>query len=128
MLEIEYSVIVPVYNVEIVLERCIVSILGQTIQNFELILVDDGSTDQSGIICDQYQQKDARIKIIHQKNSGVSCARNSGLKIATGKYITFVDSDDYIDTTYLENLNASSADFVIGGFEIEQNETGESKK
>lgn len=90
------SIIVPVYNVEQYLPRCIDSILAQTFQNFELILVDDGSKDKSGEICDEYTKKDNRIIVIHQENKGVNTARNAGLDIATGSYITFVDSDDWI--------------------------------
>lgn len=98
------SVIVPVYNTEIYLERCIDSIISQTYKNLEIILVDDGSTDRSGIICDEYKQKDERIRVVHQKNAGPSAARNCGLDIARGKYIGFVDSDDYIAADMYENL------------------------
>lgn len=112
---VEYSVIVPVYNVEKVLSRCIESILSQTFSNFELILIDDGSTDKSGEICDEYKKKDERIKVIHQNNQGVSKARNVGLDISKGKYIVFVDSDDYVDNIYLESFNGSNADLVISG-------------
>ena len=90
------SIIVPVYNVEKYIERCIKSILNQSFTNFELILVDDGSPDNCGKICDEYKKKDSRIKVIHKKNGGLSDARNAGLNIATGKYIGFVDSDDII--------------------------------
>ena len=113
MQQVEYSVIVPVYNVENVLRRCIDSILGQTVSDFELILIDDGSSDQSGIICDEYKKKDKRVKVIHQKNSGVSSARNKGLDNARGKYIVFVDSDDYIDKRYLEGFENNEVDLVI---------------
>lgn len=115
---VEYSVIVPVYNVEKVLSRCIESILSQTFSNFELILIDDGSTDKSGEICDEYKKKDERIKVVHQKNQGVSKARNVGLDISKGKYIVFVDSDDYVDNIYLESFNGSKADLVISGIRI----------
>lgn len=100
------SIIVPVYNVEQYLSRCIDSILGQTFQDFELILIDDGSSDRSGSICDEYANQDSRIKVIHKKNEGVSIARNKGLDIACGKYITFVDSDDELGTsmTLEENI------------------------
>jgi len=90
------SVIVPVYNVEKYLNRCVDSILAQTYQNLEIILVDDGSPDNCPQICDDYGQKDLRIKVIHKENGGLSSARNAGLDIATGDYIGFVDSDDYV--------------------------------
>ena len=100
------SIIVPVYNVEPYLARCIESILTQTFTDFELILIDDESPDNSGKICDEYAQKDHRIIVIHKRNGGVSSARNQGLDIARGEYITFVDSDDQIGTTttYEENM------------------------
>lgn len=94
---IELSFIVPVYNVENYLPRCIESILKQNICDFELILIDDGSTDKSGVICDWYAQNQKNIKVIHKKNEGLSEARNCGLSSASGVYILFVDSDDYID-------------------------------
>ena len=90
------SVIVPVYNVEAFLPVCIDSILTQTLQDLELILIDDGSPDRCGAICDEYAVTDPRVKVIHQKNSGVSAARNAGLKVASGAYIGFVDPDDWI--------------------------------
>ena len=93
---IKISVIVPVYNVEKYLPRCIDSILNQTFTDFELILVDDGSTDNSGQICDTYAEKDSRVKVVHKKNGGVSKARNVGLDNVLGKYITFCDSDNSI--------------------------------
>lgn len=98
------SVVVPVYNVVDYLPRCIDSILAQTFSDFELILVDDGSTDSCGAICDDYAQKDSRIVIIHKENGGVSKARNAGIDIAVGEYISFVDSDDYIKPDFLETL------------------------
>ena len=98
------SVIVPVYKVERYLPRCIESILAQTYTNFELILVDDGTPDRSGIICDRYAEKDSRIKVIHKENGGVSSARNAGIDIAQGEWITFIDSDDWVSTKYLEVL------------------------
>lgn len=115
MESIEYSIIVPVYNVEKVLSRCIESILNQTITNFELILVDDGSTDGSGRICDKYKGRDGRIKVVHNKNGGVSKARNQGLNIACGKYVVFVDSDDYVDENYLESFGVDDTELVITG-------------
>lgn len=90
------SVIIPVYNVEKYLHRCLDSVIAQTYQNLEIICVDDGSIDDSGKICDQYAVRDARIKVIHQENQGLSAARNKGLDAAEGEYIAFVDSDDYI--------------------------------
>ena len=90
------SVVVPIYNVEKYLERCINSIINQTYKNLEIILVDDGSTDNSGKIADKYKKIDSRIKVIHKNNGGLSDARNKGITIASGKYISFIDSDDYI--------------------------------
>lgn len=98
------SVIVPIYNVEKYLPRCIESIINQTYKNLEIILVDDESPDNCGRICDEYMEKDARIKVIHQKNKGLSGARNSGIDIATGEYLAFVDSDDYIEPIMYETL------------------------
>ena len=98
------SVIVPVYKVEEYLSRCIDSILKQTYKNLEIILVDDGSPDNCGKICDEYALKDERIKVIHKQNGGLSSARNSGLDAATGEYVTFVDSDDWIDVAYVQTL------------------------
>lgn len=118
------SVIVPVYNVEKYLNRCVDSILAQTFEDFELILVDDGALDSSGDICDEYAQKDYRVKVIHKENSGVSSARNAGIDIATGQYIMFVDSDDYIDETMLEdmvNATQSDVDMVITSIEMVSN-------
>lgn len=101
----EISIIVPIYNVEKYLPKCIESILSQTFTNFELILVNDGSKDRSGIICDEYASKDNRIKVIHKENGGVSSARNSGVDLASGKYIGFVDPDDYIKKDMYERLH-----------------------
>ena len=103
-----FSVIVPVYKVEDYLERWIKSILQQTYKNFELILVDDGSPDNCGIMCDEFAKKDDRIIVIHQENAGLSAARNAGLAIARGKYILFVDSDDWI----LESTTIKLADII----------------
>lgn len=98
------SVIVPVYNVENFLDTCIKSIISQTYKNLEIILIDDGSTDSSGVLCDSYQKRDNRIIVIHKENGGLSDARNRGLDVASGEYITFVDSDDYIAPDFLMNL------------------------
>ncbi len=100
------SVIIPIYNTSKHLPRCLDSVLAQTYTNLQIILVDDGSTDNSGTICDDYATKDSRIKVIHQENQGVSAARNAGLKVATGEYIGFVDSDDFIEPDmYIHLLN-----------------------
>ena len=104
------SVIVPVYNVEKCLGRCIDSILNQTFGDFELILVNDGSKDNSGKMCDKYAQQDSRIIVIHKENGGVSTARNAGINRASGDYIMFVDSDDYILETMLEDMEALAGD------------------
>ncbi|MBR2528248.1 MAG: glycosyltransferase family 2 protein [Blautia sp.] len=96
------SIIVPVYNVEKYLSRCITSILAQTYEDFELILVDDGSTDSSGRICDEYEEKDSRIRVFHKENGGLSDARNFGLARMNGDYFCFVDSDDYVGINYLK--------------------------
>ena len=98
------SVVVPIYNVEKYLTKCIDSIINQTYKNLEIILVDDGSPDNCGKICDEYKKKDNRIKVIHKKNGGLSDARNEGIKIATGKYIGFIDSDDFVNLKMIEIL------------------------
>ena len=112
------SVIVPVYNVERYLPRCIESILKQTYTNFELILVDDGTPDRSGIICDRYAERDTRIRVIHKENGGVSTARNAGIDVAKGEWITFVDSDDWISENYIDVLVSLAqeycTDLVVG--------------
>lgn len=111
------SVIVPVYKVEKYIDRCINSIINQTYKNLEIILVDDGSPDNCPRIIDDYSQKDSRIKVIHKENGGLSSARNAGIEIATGDYIGFVDSDDYIRNDYfeilLENIMVTDADLSI---------------
>lgn len=110
------SIIIPVYNAEQFLHRCIDSILAQTYANFEVILVDDGAKDSSGVICDEYAAKDSRIKVIHIPNGGVSNARNTGLDAATGEYMIFVDSDDWIMPDHLEQLlPIGEEDWVCGG-------------
>lgn len=114
------SVIVPVYNSEKYLSRCIESILNQTYDNIELILINDGSNDQSGKICDQYANKYNHIIVIHKKNSGVSDSRNEGIKISSGEYLQFVDSDDYIDENMIELLiraiKQDDSDLIICGY------------
>lgn len=101
------SVIVPIYKVEPYLRKCVDSILAQTYQNLEVILVDDGSPDNCGAICEEYAEQDTRIKVIHKQNSGLSGARNAGLDYASGEYITFVDSDDWIDPHHFSALYSS---------------------
>lgn len=94
---LEFSIIIPIYNVERYLKKCVESVLSQTVQNYEIILVDDGSPDNCGIICDHLAQENNRIKVIHKENGGLSSARNAGINIANGKYLIFLDSDDYWD-------------------------------
>lgn len=113
------SIIVPVYKVENYLSQCVDSILNQTFADWECILVDDGSPDGSGVICDEYAQKDARIHVIHKENRGVSAARNTGLSAAQSEYIYFIDSDDYVEREALELLlskaKQSEADIMVHG-------------
>lgn len=104
------SVIVPVYNVEDYLPACIDSILGQTLEDLELILIDDGSPDGCGAICDAYARRDTRVRVIHQSNQGVSAARNAGLRMAEGEYIGFVDPDDWVSADAFELLCRAAAD------------------
>lgn len=115
------SIIVPVYNGDKYLSRCVDSILSQTFQDFELLLVDDGSKDISSDICDNYAAKDQRIKVFHKKNGGVSSARNIGLNYAKGEWIAFIDADDYVKESYLANLwehSQKQVDLVISYAEI----------
>lgn len=115
------SVIIPIYNAEKYLEKCIESILIQTYKDFELILVDDGSKDNSGKICNEYAEKDSRIRVIHKKNAGVSAARNTGIENAKGEFIAFVDSDDWLEKNSLKILHREiteqNADLAAGSFE-----------
>lgn len=114
------SIIIPVYNVEPYLERCMKSVLHQTLQDIEIILVDDGSPDNCPGLCDAYGEKDSRIRVIHKANGGLGMARNSGLEVAVGKYVAFLDSDDFVDTDFYEQLICSAeeqqADMCIAGF------------
>ena len=98
------SIIVPIYNVERYINDCVKSLLKQTYNNIEIILVDDGSTDMSGMICDNLKSNDNRIKVIHKRNGGLSDARNEGINIASGKYLTFIDSDDVVEIDFVEYL------------------------
>lgn len=116
-MEISASIIIPVYNAEKHINKCMENVLKQTCENIEIIMIDDGSTDQSGNICDLYAKKDKRVKVIHQQNAGVSYARNTGIRLAQGKYIMFLDADDEIDENLIEDnyniLEASNADFLF---------------
>lgn len=113
------SIVVPMYGVEKYLEKCVNSLIHQTLKDIEIILVDDGSPDKCGEIAEQYAKNDARIKVIHQKNAGLGPARNTGMEVAVGEYIGFVDSDDWVNETMFEHLyNAalkSNADIAVGG-------------
>lgn len=117
MSDILISVVIPVYNVEKYLSQCIDSVLHQTYHNTEILLIDDGSTDKSGLICDQYAIQNSKIRVIHNKNKGVSAARNTGLKAAQGEYVIFMDSDDYIEKSMYEEMlhiiNKYRCDLVI---------------
>lgn len=124
---ISVSIIVPVYNAEKYLRRCIDSILSQSFEHFELLLVDDGSTDSSGVICDEYATKDNRVRVFHKTNGGVSSARNLGIVKSCGEWVAFVDADDRLlkdALNILMNKSASGTDLVICGYEI-YNEDGE---
>lgn len=116
------SIIVPVYNVEKYLKKCIQSIINQTYENLEIILVDDGSSDNSGKICDEFAQKDSRIKVIHKPNGGQADARNKALDIMSGEWVSFVDSDDFIDKFHIKNLYLqaikNNSDICVCGFKI----------
>lgn len=114
------SIILPIYNTEQYLQRCIDSILAQTFTDFELLLVNDGSTDSSGNICNEYAQKDNRIRVFHKKNGGVSSARNEGLKHAKGEWITFCDSDDWVNPDWLETfmLNSNNVQLIVQSFNV----------
>lgn len=117
----ELSVIVPVYNSEQTIKRCLESILCQNYKDYELILIDDGSTDLSGRICDYYQNRNSRIKVWHQANVGVSCARNKGIEIANGNYVTFIDADDTVAPLFLDTgmkyMQSAKRELFICGYE-----------
>ena len=119
--KVAISVIIPLYNAELYLPTCLQHILLQTFKDFEVIIVDDGSTDSSGIICDEYAQKDSRIKVFHQKNKGVSAARNFALSKVCGEYVMFIDADDYWITNdclalLFNEIVATDADIVRGEY------------
>lgn len=105
------SVIVPVYNAEKSIEKCVSSIVKQRFTDMEILLIDDGSQDASGVLCDKLAEEDGRVRVVHKKNGGVSAARNSGMDFATGKYILFVDSDDYLPEFYVEELVKAQEEF-----------------
>ena len=114
------SIIVPVYNAEKTIQRCVESILGQDFQDFELLLIDDGSQDASGALCDAFAQRDARVRVLHKENGGVSAARNLGLSQAQGVYLQFLDSDDWITadatTMLVRTAREYQCDLVISDF------------
>lgn len=115
------SIIIPIYNSEKYISRCLDSILEQEFTDYEVILIDDGSQDSSEVICAQYAQKHKNIKLLHQENTGVSGARNLGLKYAQGKYVCFIDSDDWIEKKYLNNFQLGY-DFCIQGYTVKTNQ------
>lgn len=116
------TVVVPVYNAEKYLKRCIDSIISQTYVNLDIILVNDGSTDRSGNICDEYAKRDSRVRVIHKENEGVSRARNVGIQDASGKYLIFVDSDDYLNKFYVEKMYTTQMTYqkayILCGFQM----------
>lgn len=115
--QILLSIIIPVYNAEKTLRECVDSVLIQAPNNSEIILINDGSTDASKAICNQYAEENAKIKVIHQDNKGISVTRNTGLKLACGDKIVFFDSDDYLEPDFLECILSHEADLVIGNYE-----------
>lgn len=120
------SVIVPIYNAESTLRKSVDSVLNQTITDYEVILVDDGSTDASSVICDEYESNNKLVTVIHQPNGGLSDARNKGIAKAKGKWVTFVDSDDWIESSYIENfvLHLENKDLVIQGYQYDSARQG----
>src|SRR5574344_1886907 len=114
------SIVIPVYNVEQYLRQCLDSVLDQSFEDYEVWLVDNGSKDMSGAICDEYSQRDSRFKVYHTKQKGACLARNIGIKLAQGEWLTFLDSDDFIDNDYLKHLfaptiNNPNLQMVLGG-------------
>lgn len=120
---VNVSIIIPIYNVEKYLDRCIKSIRDSNLSSIEIILVDDGSPDSCPALCDEYARQESRIKVVHKKNEGLGYARNSGLEVATGEYVAFIDSDDYVDVNMFADLYQTArntdADAVFCGFNIE---------
>lgn len=125
------SIVIPVYNLQNYLEECIQSLINQSWKDIEILLIDDGSTDNSSVLCDDLAKKDKRIRVLHKKNGGVSSARNAGISMAKGEYITFIDGDDWVSEKYIETLyhliTSYSADVVASGF-FYTYETGVCKK
>ena len=123
------SVIMPVYQVEEFVGRTIESVLSQTLSDIEFWAIDDGCTDNSGTICDEYASRDSRLHVIHQKNGGAPAARNAALELATGKYAYFIDSDDWIESDYLEKMlnlaEEQNADLIVTGFSMEYYQNSE---
>lgn len=114
------SIVVPVYNVEKYLKKCLDSVISSSYKDWECILVDDGSKDNSGLICDEYVKKDSRFRVIHKQNGGLSSARNAGMEVAKGKWLMFIDSDDFISPHRIQSLFQCSvehpdADMIMGG-------------
>lgn len=128
MQDVMVSVIVPVYKVERYLKKCIQSIVDQTYKNLDIILVDDGSPDNCGKICDDYAALDTRITVLHQENSGLSSARNAGISIAKGEYLSFIDSDDYVALDFIEKLVSvciqKEAEICVCGFSSDESRIG----
>ena len=116
---VKFSIVVPVYNVESYLQECVDSLLKQTYKNYEIILVDDGSKDQSGVLCDEYSKRDDRVITFHKENGGLSDARNYGIKRATGEYLCFVDSDDYVSTHMLEGYSQNISQYGMSDVILE---------
>lgn len=125
----KFSIVIPVYKVEKYLHQCVDSILGQSYQNFEVILVDDGSPDRCPEICDEYVKLDSRVRVIYQQNAGQACARNAGIRVALGEYVLCIDSDDYLDdSTLLQKIadkTESGTDVIMYGFQKYFESTGE---
>lgn len=117
----DISIIIPVYNAADTIRQCVESVLSQSYKNFELILVDDGSSDKSLDICKEYALRDNRVKVIHKANGGVSSARNKGLDVAVGEWITFIDADDYIGEKYFEGVMGAQEELLIRGYLVTRN-------
>lgn len=119
---VSFSVIIPVYNAESTLKHCISSVLEQEFQDYEILLIDDGSNDDSGVICDEFSNLDKRIRVFHKQNGGVSSARNLGLKYAKGRWITFIDADDYVEQDFFPSDISRDNSLVIMNFKTTESE------